>query len=101
MTYLGNIVSNDRIETDQKKITIIKEWPVPKTVTEVQSFLGFINYYHKFIPKYAHIVQTINQLVSGENANKKKALVECTAECQQALEQLKQLCSQTPYFSLC
>ena len=32
----------------------------------------------------------------GENANKKKSLVEWTAECQQAFEQLKQLCSQTP-----
>ena len=34
--------------------------------------------------------------MSGENANKKKALVEWTAECQQAFEQLKQMCSQTP-----
>ena len=34
--------------------------------------------------------------MSGENANKKKALVELTAECQQAFEELKQLCSQTP-----
>ena len=32
----------------------------------------------------------------GENANKKKSLVECTAECQQAFEHLKQLCSQSP-----
>ena len=34
--------------------------------------------------------------MSGENAYKKKALVEWTAECHQAFEQLKQLCSQTP-----
>ena len=34
--------------------------------------------------------------MSGENANKKKSLVEWTAECQQAFEHLKQLCSQTP-----
>ena len=32
----------------------------------------------------------------GKNANKKKTLVEWTAECQQAFEQLKELCSQTP-----
>ena len=65
ITYLGHIVSKDGIETDPKKITAIKEWPVPKTVTEVQSLLGFTNYYHKFIPKYAQIAQPINQLVSG------------------------------------
>ena len=34
--------------------------------------------------------------MSGENANKKETLVEWTGECQQAFEQLKQLCSQTP-----
>ena len=50
VTYLGHIVAKDGIETDPKKITIIKEWPVPKTVTEVQSFLGCTNYYHKCIP---------------------------------------------------
>ena len=55
ITYLGHIVSKEGIEMDPKKITAIKEWPVSKTVTEVQSFLGFTNYYHKFIPKYAHI----------------------------------------------
>ena len=38
----------------------------------------------------------MNQLVSGENAIKKKALIELTAEYQQAFEQLKQFCSQTP-----
>ena len=59
-------------------------------------FLGFTNYYCMFIPKYAQIARPINQLVSGENANKKKYLVEWTEECQLTFEQLKQLCSQTP-----
>ena len=47
------------------------------------------------MPKYAQIARPINQLVSGENANRKKTLVEWTAECQQAFEHLKLLCSQT------
>ena len=55
-----------------------------------------MNFYHKFIPKYAHIARPINRLVSGENANKKKAPVEWTEKCQSAFEHLKQLCSQTP-----
>ena len=65
-------------------------------MTEVQSFLGFTNYYHKFIPKYVQIARPINQLVSGVNAGKKKVLVECTKECQVAFEHLRHLCSQTP-----
>ena len=65
-------------------------------MTEVQSFLGFTNYYCKFIPKYVQIARPINLLVSGENASKKKALVEWAEECQAAFEHLRHLCSQTP-----
>ena len=65
-------------------------------MTEGQSFLGFMNYDCKFIPKYAQIARPINQLVSGENANKKKALVDLTEECQITFEHLKHLCSQMP-----
>ena len=78
------------------KVTAINEWPVPRTVTEVQIFLGFTNYYWRFIPKYAQIARPINQLVSGENDYKKGSLVDWTAKCQQAFERLKQFCSQTP-----
>ena len=86
-------MSKEGIETDPKKVTAINEWLVPRTVTVVWSFLGFTNYYWKFIPKYAHIATHINHLVSGENAHKKSSLVKWTAECQQAFEQQKQLCS--------
>ena len=55
ITYVGHIVSKDCIETEKKKVIAIQEWEIPKTVTEVHSFLGFTNYYHKFIPKYAQI----------------------------------------------
>ena len=55
ITYLGHIVPKDGIETEKKKITTIQGWPILKTVTEVCSFLGFMNYYHKFIHKYAQI----------------------------------------------
>ena len=53
--YWGHIVSKDGIETEKKKITTIQDWPILKTVTEVHSFLGFMNYYCKFIPQYAQI----------------------------------------------
>ena len=74
VNYLGHIVSKEGIETDPKKIEATEKWPVPKTVTEVRSFLGFTNYYCKFIPRYAQEAKPLNQLVSGENANKKKTL---------------------------
>ena len=45
IAYLGHIVSKQGIEADPKKIEAIRNWPQPKTVTEVRSFLGFMNYY--------------------------------------------------------
>ena len=93
---MGHIVSKDGIETDPKMIAAIKEWLVTKTVTDVQSFLGFTNYYQKCIQKYAHIAKAINQLVSRENASRKKDHMEWTAEFQQAFKHLEQLRSQTP-----
>ena len=48
VAYLGHIVSKNGIETDPKTIDAFKKWPVPKTVTKVQSFLGYMIYYRKF-----------------------------------------------------
>ena len=50
VNYLGQIVSKEGMETDPKKSKAIKKWPVSTMVTKVRSFLGFTNYYHKFIP---------------------------------------------------
>ena len=58
--YLGHIVSDKGIETDPKKIEAIVDWPHPRTVHEVRKFLGFMNYYRKFVYKYAQIAKPLN-----------------------------------------
>ena len=45
IAYLGHIVSAKGIETDPKKVEAVKKWTVPKTVTDIRSFLGITNYY--------------------------------------------------------
>ena len=90
------MVSEEGIEVDPEKTEAVREWPVPKTVTDVRSFLGFTNQYRKFISKYAHIAGPLNQLVSGDNAKKKRKEVQWTSECQEAFETLKECCCTTP-----
>ena len=46
LAYLGHMVPAKEIATDEGKIDAIKNWPIPTNVTEVQSFLGFMGYYH-------------------------------------------------------
>ena len=50
--YLGFIVSSDGIETDPEKTSAIQSWDLPRTVRGVQSFLGFCNFYRRFIRDY-------------------------------------------------
>ena len=59
-------------------------------------FLGLTNYYQRFLKGYAKIARPLTTLISGENADKKKTLVVCTLECQEAFEQLKKLCTEAP-----
>ena len=96
ITYLGHIVSSRGIEMDPKKVEAVKNWTVPKTVTDIRSFLGFNNPYRRFIKGYANVVRPLNLLVSGDNANHKKAMIEWTKECKIAFDKLKELCTRTP-----
>jgi len=59
---LGLILSEGCIEMDPVKIAGVKEWPTPKNVTEVQSFVSFINFYRRFIPDFSHVAKPLNQL---------------------------------------
>ena len=65
ISYLGHIVSKDGIETDPKKVKAIKNWPIPVSVTDVRSFLGFTNHYSRFIKGYAQIAKPLYKLISG------------------------------------
>ena len=96
ISYLGHIVSKDGVETDPKKIQVILDWPVPQTVYDVRSFLGFTNYYRKFMFRYSQIAKPLNGLISGENAKKKKAPIDWQSSHQEAFNQLKRLCSEAP-----
>jgi hypothetical protein len=49
-TFVGYVVSTAGLKADPEKIQAIQDWPLPKNVKGVQSFLGFTNYYRKFVP---------------------------------------------------
>ena len=96
ITYLDHIVSAAGIETDPKMIEAVKTWTTPKTVTDVRNFLSFTNHYCRFIRGYAKVAKPLNTLVSGNNTNRKKTMVDWMDECQVAFDKLKDLCTSTP-----
>ena len=60
--YLGMIIKEGRISMDSVKLGGIRHWPTPTMVKQVQSFLGFGNFYRKFISHYSDLAQPLNNL---------------------------------------
>ena len=62
LAYLGHVISAKGVSTDESKIEAIKNWPTPTNITEVQSFLGFMGYYCRFIPKFMQVAHPLHKL---------------------------------------
>ena len=56
VNYLGFILSKDGLKMDPAKVQTIQDWPEPRKVKDIQSFLGFANFYRRFISEYSNIV---------------------------------------------
>ena len=65
--YLGLIISEGQAEMDPVKVAGVVEWPEPTNKKQVQSFLGFTNFYHRFIRDFSHHAQLLFDL-TGKNA---------------------------------
>jgi hypothetical protein len=47
--FLGYVVTPQGIEVDEAKVEAIKSWPIPATLTQLQSFLGLVGFYQRFM----------------------------------------------------
>ena len=61
--YLGRVVSSEGIKPDPAAVSEIQKWMPPRNREELQSFLGFANYYRDFIPFHAAKVQPMQELL--------------------------------------
>ena len=67
--YLGYIISAEGIKMNPKKLSTIVDWPLPRSVKEVQSFLGFANFYRHFIKNYSQIAHPLHSLTKKSAPN--------------------------------
>ena len=81
--YLGMIISKGHVAMDPKKVSGVTEWPVPIKVKQVQAFLGFANFYRRFIKDFAKIAKPLTELT------KKDKPWAWSGEQQKAFEDLK------------
>lgn len=86
--FLGFVLTTDGLKVDQEKIAVIKDWGYAKTKREIQSYLGFCNFYRRFIKDYSKICMPLNRLTN------KGVVFDFNDECKQAWETIRTaLCS--------
>ena len=59
MEYFSMVIRQGLVRMDPTKLSTIKDWKPPSSIKGVHSFLGFTNFYQKFIPNYSNVVAPI------------------------------------------
>ena len=65
LEFLGYIITSDGVSMDRSKVSAIADWPTPKNLKEVQAFLGFANFYCRFIKHYSKRAAPLTSLSKG------------------------------------
>jgi hypothetical protein len=71
VNFLGFVITPRGVEMEESRIEAIQSWPEPICVRDVQVFLGFANFYRRFIKGYSRICIPLTELTKGEEAHKK------------------------------
>ena len=61
--FLGYVVSAKRIKVDEKKVKAIKEWPTPKSITEVRNFHGLDGFYCQFVKDFSTLAAPLTKII--------------------------------------
>uniref|UniRef100_A0A4W5KD89 ribonuclease H n=1 Tax=Hucho hucho TaxID=62062 RepID=A0A4W5KD89_9TELE len=86
VSFLGYRISTSGVVMECDRITAVRNWPTPTTVKEVQRFLGFANYYRRFIRGFGQVAAPITSLLKGGPAR-----LRWSAEADRAFSRLKEL----------
>ena len=84
VVFLGHLVSNHGVTTDPAKIEVLQQWPVPKNIRDVRSFLGFCSYYRRYVPHFYEVSSPLSNLTKSESRKSFK----WTSECQESFDKL-------------
>ncbi|KAL0201466.1 hypothetical protein M9458_004653, partial [Cirrhinus mrigala] len=89
--FLGYIITAEGVQMDQGKVSAIQEWPQPLTVKKLQRFLGFSNFYRRFIKDYSTITAPLTSLLRGKPKD-----LSWNPSAHEAFQRLKEIFSTAP-----
>jgi hypothetical protein len=94
VVFLSYIVSTKGIEVDEEKVKAIKEWPTPKSITEVRSFHGLASFYQRFVKDFSTMVAPLTEVI------KKNVGFHWRADQENAFATIKERLCSTPVLAL-
>lgn len=94
VSFLGFVLSEGEIQMDPAKVSAVAEWATPRSRKEVQRFLGFANFYRKFIRNYSSIAAPLHNLTSPNQA------FVWSTECETSFNLLKKSFTSAPVLTL-
>ena len=94
--FLGFVISTTGVSMEKSRIDAIESWPVPTSFREIQVFLGFANFYRRFIYRYSHHAAPLTSLLRGAKDGKKTGPFYFGLEALKAFEKLKEAFTQAP-----
>lgn len=92
--YLGMLISKGTVAMDPGKVKAVVDWPIPKKVKDVQAFLGFANFYRRFIRDFSLIAKPLTSLL------KKDVRWNWSTAQQAAFEELKRRFTTAPILAM-
>ena len=92
LPYLGRVISSEGLKPDSKKVQAILDMPPPQNKSDMQRFLGAINYLGEFIPNLSTLTEPLRKLL------RKDVVWEFSSEQIKAFETLKEMVTETPVF---
>ncbi|KAI2661335.1 Transposon Tf2-6 polyprotein [Labeo rohita] len=63
ISFLGYIISSEGVAMEEKKVDAVLNWPRPNTLRELQRFLGFSNFYRRFIRNFSTVAAPLSAMV--------------------------------------
>jgi len=88
--FLGVIIESNGIEIEKEKVDGVLSWPEPKNMKDVRKFLGFTNYYRRFIKDFTQVARPMNILM------RKNVKWQWRKKQQQAFDKLKGIFTTRP-----
>ena len=93
--YLGHLVSEEGIRPIPEYVRLVQEWPEPKSIKELRTFLGKIAYYRKFISQFSHTAAPLYNLLS-KDAGVDPDTLQLNKEEQQSFRTLRKALTTAP-----